>query len=108
MEAIDYTAWRFWWEVLITIANFAIWGFVWVDRKRRARSEEVTELKTRVADLEKDIKYAPSHADIRRVMDELSKTNTSLQQLIGSFNGVQRAVDLINRHLLSTNREAGR
>lgn len=108
MEAVDYTAWRFWWEVLITVANFGIWIFVWLDRRRRARSEEVADLRDRVSDLEKDMQHAPSHADIQQVTSELSRTNASLQQLIGSFNGVQRAVDLINRHLISQSREGGR
>jgi hypothetical protein len=60
---------------------------------------------TRITRVEQDIKNHPGHTDIGRVFRRIEDVRGEMKEISGSMKALNRAVDLINEHLI--NREKG-
>lgn len=69
--------------------------------RTRAQRAEVTALAQRVTILEQDVRHMPSHNDLNGISSRIEELNKSVAQMSGGLEGLRRAVDLMNEHLLN-------
>ena len=124
----DYTAWKFWIDVLQMVATCAIGIYVWWNGRNQAnakrfktledtvtghntsikmlteaRQQQTTDCEKRlqrIEDLEKELNHLPSREEISKLSDKIGSLTEKLGTLDGRLNGINRAVDLLNQHHL--------
>ncbi|BBO73451.1 hypothetical protein DSCW_08680 [Desulfosarcina widdelii] len=127
MDAVvDYTVWRFWFDVAQTIGGILLGFYVWwVNRKKAAekrfsgiekriseveaslkglpalcgsRGREIETMKREGRDLQVKVAHMPDHEDVKALSGRIELLNGSLSELNGRLTGINRAVDLLNQH----------
>ncbi len=125
---IDYTAWRFWFDILQLGGLCVLGGYSWwanrekVNAKRFASLEE--EVRSRVTSealkvihkerdalcskhqvrteaLETTLRGAPTRSEISNLTHEISVLTSKLGRLEGRLDGLNRVADLINEFLIN-------
>ncbi len=72
-----------------------------VEDSAEALRKSLTDHETRISGLQADVKQMPSQIDIRELHSRLGQLHGDIQQVNGRLEGIGRAVDLVNQHLLS-------
>lgn len=112
MGEIDYGSARFWLEVVLLISNGGLWVYTGIDRKQRATAADLKthmaeeekrfdRLENRLTALDRDMKAAPTHADLGAIYDSIKAVGKSVDTLSGTLAAQTRTLDLITQHLLS-------
>ena len=124
----DYTAMRFWFDVLQLAGTAAIGAYVWWDRRKKANEKRFCALEEvvsshavslgsivaakekkdldcerrllRITELERDVHHLPSREEISKLSDQIGSLTEKLGTLDGRLTGINRAVDLLNQHHL--------
>lgn len=68
-----------------------------VDESLKAHTREI-------ATVQENVRLAPSHGDIEELTKRLGELHGDIQKVDGRLEGIGRAVDLMNQHLLSGSR----
>lgn len=108
----DYTALRFWLELLLLISNCGLWVYAGLDRKQRAtaadlkRHQEDEEkrfdlVENQLTALDRDLKAAPTHHDLGKIYESIKGVGKSVDTLSGTMAAQTRTLDLITQHLLT-------
>lgn len=84
------------WKAGVVLSVIYTW---WSNREKATRSA-IDRVEERVVRLEEDLRHRPSGPEITELRTQLGSLHSDLQELVGSFRGVQRAVDLMHQHLL--------
>lgn len=103
---------KFWLDVVQFILMGAIAFYMHIVARQRvtqdkldAHMAEVTQtlngLGQRLARVEEAHRHSPTHGDMGALAKELGELRGDVQQMAGGLEGIRRAVDLINQHLLS-------
>lgn len=128
-SGIDYTAWRFWWDVLQTCFLAAITIYIWwVNRDRVTQSritqlkddtaktvggirQEIGELATRLTRVEADCCHMPGHDDLGKIYEringvsaEVADVSSEISEVSGEMKAMRRSLDLITQHLMEEKR----
>lgn len=105
-NGIDYQAITFWVNSGILLLNVVIGVFVWANRRHQVTDDRVQKVEERVSVVETHLPHMPTHIDIRNDMQAIETLLRNLRgeigEISGRMQGVNRAVDLINQHLLNT------
>ncbi len=130
MPDIDYTAWRFWFDVGQSVGTIAIAIYVYFMTRRKAvdqrfvkiessitralkehrddLDERCSQRKTRIETIEREaratvlkLENVPSHKDLAKLSERINDLNGSMSELNGRLGGINRAVDLINEFLIN-------
>lgn len=104
---MDYGAWTFWINLLLIVISGTQGVYIWINRRHEVTDARVkflegqqAELMNKFTRLEVDVEHLPTHHDIHGLLKTLSDFRAEVGELAGKLGGVNRAVDLINRHLL--------
>ena len=132
---LDYTAYRFYLDVLQLAGTIAIGIYVYLSNRIRVTSKRFETLEKEVAkrskaqdladaiaeqavgcklhqsrtvklennfiELKADFKNGPTHHHLERIHERLDSLTEKLGKIDGSLSGINRAVDLINEHLIN-------
>ncbi len=109
---LDYTAWRFWWDIIQTLILAAIGVYTWISNRTRVNSSRIQSLEhdidsrldsqgDRITRMEEALRHAPSHEDLKRIHRRMDETAAALNALAGEFKAVQHTLHLIHEHLLN-------
>lgn len=127
MDAVvDYTAWRFWFDVIQTAGGVVLGFYVWWVNRKKAAEKRFSGVEKRIFEVESSIKglpelcaergrriaaaeqegrdlsmtvaNMPGHEDIKDLSGRIESLNGSLSELNGRLTGINRAVDLLNQH----------
>lgn len=101
MPEINYEAWKFWIAVVVMLFNIAAWIWIFWDRKNRATNSRVENVEKKVEGVEKDIVEIKTLVNVLPNQKSIEDLNKNISELKGRFDGVNRAVDLINQHLIN-------
>ena len=100
MAELDYSAWRFWLDVVQWIFTLGVMVFVWLDRGRSDNKQQITDLEKRQTAVERDmntvreqLRHIPTHEDIVGIKSELAGLSSALE-------GVQHSLSMIQQYLL--------
>jgi hypothetical protein len=122
--ASHYAAWQFWFSVGTYAATVGVGIYVWFSNRQKATSKAVADLGKHVAqqvnDIDKQIngrvdrnedritrvevtmEHLPTHKDISKISTRIEAMHGEISRMSGSLVGLNRAVDLMNEHLLVT------
>ncbi len=101
LPQIDYTAWRFWMDVLQMVATVLIGVYVWWTSRERVTTKRFQNQEDRITVLEVTAKNAPVCKHHDQLSGRIEDIRGDLRELTGSVNGVRRAVDLMNEFLIN-------
>lgn len=109
---LDYTALRFWFDVLQLAGYVALGIYVWLSSRNRVTNARIGELEVdvdarldrhgdRLTRLEVHAGAAPTHDDLKRLHQRLDIMNGELQGMRGEFAAAGRTLNLIHEYLLN-------
>lgn len=104
---MDYGAYTFWINLALIVISGAQGVYIWINRRHEvtdARMKEVeivqADFQNKLTQMESDIRHLPTHQDIHALLKTMSDFGAQVGELTGKLGGLNRAVDLINQHLL--------
>ena len=105
---IDYTAWRFWFDMIQTAVSLAVVVYVWWSNREKVTNKRFSTLENRLKDFESGLKAVetavknppacPHHNDFERRIDAV---HGDVREIKGAMKGMNRAVDLMNEYLIN-------
>lgn len=100
MEQIDYTAWRFWFDLMQLGGICAIGVYSWWSNREKVTTRKFREHETRIVQLENDVRHpnCQYHLGFEARLDTL---HGDIRELAGGVKGLRRAVDLMNEYLIN-------
>ncbi len=105
---MDYTAGKFWFDVLQWFITLGIGVYAWLTNRHRATREQIAEVEKRLTRTEETIKHLPDDDELGKMYDrinalhvQLSAVNASLGAIGDTMKSVQRSVSVINDYLLN-------
>lgn len=109
---MDYTAMRFWFDVLQVLGYLALGTYVWLSNRNRVTNARISKLEDdmdsrldvhadRLTRLEVHAGAAPTHGDLNRLHKRLDIINGELKSLAGESAAARRTLDLIHDYLLN-------
>lgn len=109
---MDWDAARFWLDSAQFLLLGAIGFYVHLVTRQRVTETQFDQLKDelhqslngfgqRLARAEEALRHGPTHGDMSGLARELGELRGDVQQMAGGLEGIRRAVDLINQHLLN-------
>lgn len=117
-QALNYQALSFWWNVFLTLCLVALAIYQWIRGRHQANSNDIRVLRNeigkligdveqkqhkldnRITAVEHDLSQQPTARDIHAIYQSIGTVHADLKQVVGSLTGLQRAVDLMNQHLI--------
>ncbi len=97
---INYQALSFWAFLGQWVFNLAIGYTVWISRSRLALKKRIDEMELTLTEVRSELDHQPSQHQFRELNDSIGRLNGNIKKLEGRFEGVNRAVDLINEFLI--------
>ncbi len=108
---------------LLSIVNMlGLWAvaiYTWQANRKRVTNERITSLQNamdksmhnlnaalemqggRLTRVERDLKHAPTHDDLKRLHARIDEVNGSIRSLEGEFKGANSTLQLIHQYLLN-------
>lgn len=107
MPDMDYSAARFWWDIIQTIAIIFAALYTYLRNRSTVNREYIQELKDeitvhseKIALLKKELELQPSRQDLEMIYSKVNRVSEGLHNLEGKLDGINRSLGLINEHLL--------
>lgn len=72
-----------------------------LEKHKEQVSQELNGYGQRLTRVEEAHRHSPTHGDMGQLSREISHLRGDVQEMAGGLEGIRRAVDLINQHLLS-------
>ncbi|MRR33168.1 hypothetical protein EG829_00510 [bacterium] len=109
---MNYQALNFWFSVINFFIASVIAIVVWWTNRDKVNNARFKQTEDRLLQLENDVKHPPSCEYHPRLESRIEKMRVGFEEKIsavhgdtreikGSLNGLARAVDLINEHLIN-------
>lgn len=118
----DYSVLRFWFTVLQFAATVGVGVYAWwvargketkkaIDDVRDECHQGIDEVRYQVHSndrrldrLESKLDAKPGHDDLKNVHSELSGLRSDVSKMLGTMQGLNRAVDLMTEHMINKTR----
>jgi len=101
VKSIDYSAWRFWFDVFQFIGICGLGIYTWWTNRERVTNKKFKEHDQRLSALEKEISLFPSKKQYDALTDKIGGLHGDLKEISGQLKGLNRAVDLMNEYLIN-------
>ncbi|MBN2060715.1 MAG: DUF2730 family protein [Deltaproteobacteria bacterium] len=105
---MNYASMQFWLGIAQWAFNIIVALYLWINRKHQATMKRIESASDQVSKNEKDIirlkaelKNLPSQAQFSDLSKEIRSLTKELSETKGRLQGINRAVDLINEHLIN-------
>lgn len=69
--------------------------------KQDALDSRMASHADRLTAMERDLRHAPNHDDLKRIHSRLDEVSDDLSKLMGEFKGTAHTLSLIHEHLLN-------
>lgn len=103
---IDYSAWKFWFDLAQYLITIAVALYVWISRRDTARKEDMKSVNEavvcmgdRVTKLETG---AVSKDDLGAVYNRINQVGNQVSELTGTVRGIKNSVGMIQEYLLNS------
>lgn len=103
----DWTALRFLVDVMMLIGVVGAGAYSWWVARNHATKQAIDNLGDRVSGaedrltrVEHDVRSLPTVADVHELNQRIATVHGDLREIKGSLQGLSRAVNLINEHLI--------
>jgi len=102
MDKFDWTAGKFWLDVLQMLATFGLWLWMRATMGQKTNAKELTALKSKVdtnekrlVETETTIKHLPEARELARINSQLAQTTGQLEGLVSQMKAMQSKIDLL-------------
>lgn len=109
---LNYEALKFWLTLIQFIGMIGVGVYAWYATRQKATTLAVTALGERVdkhsdrlTRAEISLEHMPTHRDISEISTRIESMHGEISRMSGTLSGVNRAVDLMNEHLLTVGRK---
>ena len=92
-SALNYSALRFWLDVVQWAATGMIAAWLMTTRGRKDNTEAITKLEKRIAKLETIQSQMPTHKDVLRIREEVSGLRSEIKSS-------KHLLEVVHQHLL--------
>lgn len=104
----DYSAAKFWWDVLLGLLLLANLLYTWFTTRTKANASAINRVDSRVSEvvsrmdrLESDVRHLPGHEDLGHLHDKVNSVSQSMEGVRGELSAINRTLTLINDHLIN-------
>ena len=104
---MDYSAARFWFDILQSLFMVGVSIYVWWSNKSKATRTAIDRVDARVSGhetrlllIEQDIKHQPGNAEIGEIHQRVDQVGQGLARLEGEMKQANLTLQLIQQHLL--------
>jgi len=101
---MDYDSARLWADIGQWAFNVIVAGYLWFQRRNQATVAQVDQSKEDILVLKVEQKALPSQKQIAEMAREFKRFIQEFGEMKGRLDGINRAVDLINEHLINKDR----
>lgn len=109
---MDYNGLEFWFQVVQFVATTILGVYVYVANRNVAKTHRVKQFEDqtdkrfenhagRITRVEEAMRHMPNHADMTRIETGLKEVYGAVEKTNGGMEGLRRAVDVIQQHLLN-------
>jgi len=107
MDGINWTAARFFFDLVQVGAILAIGIYSWWKANHQTNSTEMNKIKERVERndrrierVEQDLTNQPSHAHVSKLRNEMSQLGKEIAEMTGTMKGMNSQLTLVTQHLM--------
>lgn len=100
----DYTSARFWADIGQWVFNCLVAVYLWFARKHTATVGRIDAACEELDEHGREIgllKAHPSHGQTERLIKKVDRLSDDVSEVKGRLAGINRAVDLMNEHLIN-------
>jgi phage shock protein A len=108
MDDVDYTAMRFWFDVIQVVGICALTVYTYVVNRTKANraaidrvDEKVDGLALRLNQLESDVRNMPDHDDLGDLHEKVNTIANSMSKIEGALTALSSNMALIHEYLLN-------
>lgn len=98
---MDYGSARFWADIGQWVFNAIVALYLWLHRRNQATVEQVDQNEKDILELRVGLKTLPSQNQIAGMTREIKTLIGEVGEMKGRLGGINRAVDLMNEHLIN-------
>jgi hypothetical protein len=113
---LNYEALKFWMGFVQFIGMIGVGIYAWYASRQKATAKAVKDLdkqintrvdgqSDRITRAEITLEHMPTHKDISEISTRIESMHGEISRMSGTLAGVNRAVDLMNEHLLTAGRK---
>lgn len=102
---LNYEALKFWLSVIHFLGMVGVGIYAWYVSRKKATNDAVAKISDRVTRTEITLEHMPTHKDISEISTRIESMHGEISRMSGTLAGVNRAVDLMNEHLLTGSRK---
>jgi len=107
MDGINWTAARFFFDLLQVGAILGIGIYSWWKANHQTNNAEMSKIKERVERndrrierVEQDVSNQPSHADVSKLRTEMSSLGKEIAEMTGTMKGMNGSLSIVTQHLM--------
>lgn len=104
---LDYTAFRFWFDVFLAVLFAGNWVYTWLTNRHRVNKTEIQEVRqelvkvvSRIDIVEERMNGAPTHTDLSNIYNRMNGMSENISEMTGSLKAMTAQLSLINDYLL--------
>jgi hypothetical protein len=112
---LDYEALKFWMGFIQFVGMIGVGIYAWYASRQKATAKAVEDLdrqingrvdvhSDRITRAEITLEHLPTHKDISEISTRIESMHGEISRMSGTVTGINRAVDLMNEHLLAASR----
>lgn len=110
---MNYEALNFWLDVTQAVCTVLLAAWVWLATRHRVTTDSIDQLERhvtgqvrqqdiRLTRVEEQVAALPTHNDIGGVFKRIDEVHGDVREIAGRIHGIERAVGLMNQHLLES------
>lgn len=109
MADLDYSALRFWLDILQLLAVVGLFVYTAFTSRTKANKAAIDRIEGRLVEeirridqATNAIANAPSHADLGKVYDRVNDVAGSVNTITGEMSAMRRTLDLMSQHMMGS------
>ncbi|MGR6871224.1 hypothetical protein ACU6U9_02700 [Pseudomonas sp. HK3] len=96
---LDYSAMRFWWDIIQSVSVIGIAIYVWLKSRSQVNTNRIEEIEKEMVQLDKRLEKAVGHKDLEGIHIRLGGISRDLSKLEGEFKSNSELLSRIDNYI---------
>ena len=106
-DDLNYSAMRFYWDVLQSLLLAALFVWTLIDKKRQQNSQGISDLEKRMTDINRRVQKLEDTQALLPTHQDLTKIQVQVAGLTKQIEGVDTKLETIHQFLLNNSNQKG-